>query len=285
MTPMKSRQKHTSQKPWAQKCPRVSMNKITVRPLAVAKQNKLLSVIKTNKRPLSVSKHNKSLSATTDKRAKKLSKSKNKKLRKRNVSAEALSKKVNKVISGLKQDQLKSRFPREENTKVLRTQIYLKIEKQTPQTEKTYKYREHKSALGHPQQEHQVTTTNTFIKRKIPRINSKRYAQTGAYRINYPCLSPRETNGKTHKEYNASIKVNTKNECLYTKETATQEITSAGPKHRTMNEESYTTPSNKLPDQIFDTQEAPNQEPSEPRAGTSDFEKMMEYPFPAVSAE
>ena len=162
---------------------------------------------------------------------------------------------------------------------MLRTQIYLKIEKQTPQTEKTYKSREHKSALGHPEQEHQVTTTNTFINRKIPRINSKPYAQTGAYRINHPCPSPRETYRKTHKEYNALIKVDTKNEYPYTKETATQEITSPGPKYRTMNKESYTTPSNKLPDQIFDTQEVPNQEPSEPRAGMSDFEKMMEYPF------
>ena len=171
MIPMKSRQKHTSQKPWAQKCPRVSMNKITVRPPAVAKQNKLLSVIKTNKRPLSVSKHNKSLSATTDKRAKKLSKSKNKKLRKSDASAEA---EVNKVISGLKQDQLKSRFPREENTKVLRTQIHLKIEKRTPQTEKTIKSQEHKSAQGHPQQEHQVTTTNMYIyKKKDPKNKLK----------------------------------------------------------------------------------------------------------------
>ena len=171
MTPMISRQKHTPQKSWAQKCPRVSMNITTVRPLAVAKPNKLLSVTKTNKRPLAVSNHNKPLSATTDKRAKKLSKSKNKKLRKSDASAEA---EVNKVISGLKQDQLKSRFPREENTKVLRTQIHLKIEKRTPQTEKTIKSQEHKSAQGHPQQEHQVTTTNMYIyKKKDPKNKLK----------------------------------------------------------------------------------------------------------------
>ena len=46
-----------------------------------------------------------------------------------------------------------------------------------------------------------------------------------------------------------------------------------------MNEESYTKPSNEVSDQIFDTPEVTNQEPSEPWAEKSDFEKMMENPF------
>ena len=84
------------------------MKTIDTRPLAATKLNKLLSATKTSKRPLAVPKHNKPLSATTGMRAKKLSKSKNKKLRKRNASAQALSKKINKVFSGLKQGQSKS---------------------------------------------------------------------------------------------------------------------------------------------------------------------------------
>ena len=195
MTPKKLIHKQTHQKPWAQKCPRVSMKTIFTRPLAAIKLNKPLSVTKTNKRPLVVSKHNKSLSATTGKRAKKLRRSKNKKLRKRHTRAQVLSKKVNKVISGLKKGQSKISFPRAKNTKVLRTQINLKIAKKITQTKKTCKSLEHKSALGHPQQEYQVTSTNTLMKITILRKNSKRYAQTGAYKtqsnqISHSCPGP-----------------------------------------------------------------------------------------------
>ena len=139
MIPMKLRHKQTQQKPWAQKCPGVFMKTIDTRPLAAAKLNKPLSATKTDKRPLAVPKQNKPLSATTGKCTKKLSKSKNKKLRKRNASAQALSKKVNKVFSGLKEGQSKSEIPCVENTKVLRTQVKSKIASKTAQTKKTNK--------------------------------------------------------------------------------------------------------------------------------------------------
>ena len=42
-----------------------------------------------------------------------------------------------------------------------------------------------------------------------------------------------------------------------------------------MNEENYTTPPTKLPDQIFETLEVLNQEPDESKTGMSEFEKMM----------
>ena len=100
---MKLHRKQTYQEPWAQKCPGdPKKTKTNKRPLVVLKQNKPRSATKMNKRPLAAIKHNKPLSATTGKRAKKLSKPKNKKLT-HNASAQALSKKVNKVISSLKQ--------------------------------------------------------------------------------------------------------------------------------------------------------------------------------------
>ena len=46
-----------------------------------------------------------------------------------------------------------------------------------------------------------------------------------------------------------------------------------------MNEENYTTPPTKLPDQIFETLEVLNQEPDDSKTGMTEFEKMMEYPF------
>ena len=51
-----------------------------------------------------------------------------------------------------------------------------------------------------------------------------------------------------------------------------------------MNKESYTKPSKKVPDQIFDTPERTTQEPNEPQTEMSEFEKM-ENRSPAVSAE
>ena len=46
-----------------------------------------------------------------------------------------------------------------------------------------------------------------------------------------------------------------------------------------MNEESYTKPTKKVPDQIFDIPEVTTQEPKEPPIEKSDFEKKMENPF------
>ena len=145
-------------------------------------QNKPLSVTKTDKRPLEVSKQNKQLSAITGVRAKKLRKLNNKKLRKRNASAQALSKKVNKVLYGLIQDQSKSRNPRDKNTKVLRSQIKSKILSQIVWATQIINSQGHESVLDHPQQESQVIYTDKFTIKTILRKNLRRYTPTGAYR-------------------------------------------------------------------------------------------------------
>ena len=175
---------------------------------------------------------------------------------------------------------------------MLRTHTESEIIGKIAQAKKIHTPQDHKSALDHPQKEHQVTTlktlTITSILRKNLRLkNSSGYQLTGNNKIGpgYPrpnktysrtytensSPSPGESDGKNHKEYNGTIKINTKNEFLYTKETATQEITPPGPKTRTMSEENYTSPPTKLPDQIFKTLEVPNQEPDDSKTGMSDF--------------
>ena len=141
-----SRKNH--RKPWAPRCPGVLTKTANIRPLAAARTNSPLSANKTDKRPLAAQNQNKPLSATTGKRAMKLRKPKNDKLRKRNTSATALSKKVNKVISVPKQGQSKTGIPRAKNTKVLRTKIASKIARKISQTKKTKEFQEHESALG-----------------------------------------------------------------------------------------------------------------------------------------
>ena len=118
----------------------------------------------------------------------------------------------------------------------------------------------------------------------ILRKNLRRYALTGAYKIHknqisLPCPSSRKIYSKIYIENIASNKVTTKKEYPCTKETTYQEITHLGPKNKIMNEESYTKPSKKVPDQIFDNPEVTTQEPKEPQIEMSDFEKKMENPF------
>ena len=252
---MKLQRKQTHHKPWAQKCPGVSkQSKMNERPLAGAKQNTQRSATKMIKHPLAAIKQTKPLSAPADKRAEKLSKLKNKKLRHCCARAQMLNREVNKVISGTKQSQSETRIPRVENTKVLRAHTESKIVGKIAQTKKIYTPQDHKSALDHPQIEHQVTTQKTLTITSILRKNIRLNNSSGYYHTNNNKISPgnpssnktynrsyteniapsqEETYGKNHKEYNASIKVNTKNEFLYTKETATQEITPPGPKNRT----------------------------------------------------
>ena len=277
--------KQTYHKPWAHRCPGVlKKSKMNERPLAGAKQNTQRSTTKTIRRPLAAIKQTEPLSAPADKRAEKLRKLKNKKLRHCCVRPQMLSRKVNKVISGTKLSQSEIRIPRVKNTKVLRTQTESKIKEKTAQAKRTHTPQVHKSALDHPQRKRQVNTpkilTITAILRKNLRLqNSSGYQLTGNNKIGpgYPrsnekvSPSPGETDGKNHKEYNGTTKVNTKNEFPYTKETATQEITPPGPKTRTLSEENYTSPPTKLPDQIFKTLEVPNQEPDDSKTGMSDF--------------
>ena len=137
---------------------------------------------------------------------------------------------------------------------MLRTHTESKIIGKIAQAKKIHTPQDHKSALDHPQKEHQVTTPKTLTITSILRKNLRLNNLSGYYHTNNNKISPgnpssnktynrsyteniapsqEETYGKNHKEYNASIKVNTKNEFLYTKETATQEITPPGPKNRT----------------------------------------------------
>ena len=125
---MNLQRKQTHHKPWAQKCPGVSkQSKMNERPLAGAKQNTQRSATKTIKRPLAAIKQTKPLTAPADKRAEKLRKLKNKKLRHYCARPQMLSREVNKVISGTNQSQSEIRIPRVKNTKVLRTQTESKI--------------------------------------------------------------------------------------------------------------------------------------------------------------
>ena len=300
---MNLQRKQTYHKPWAQRCPGVSeKSKRNKRPLAVAKQSTQRSATKTIKRPLAARKQTKPLSAPADKRAEKLRKLKNKELRHGCAMHRMVSRKVNKVISGTKQNQSETRIPRVKNTKVFRTQTRPKIIKKTAQARKKHTPQEHKSVLDHPLRNLQVNipkalTITSILRTNLRLKNSPGYKLTGNNKIGPGYPGPNKTHsrtytensphlslgadGKNHKEYNGTIKVNTKNEFLYTKETATQEITPPGPKTRTMSEENYTSPPTKLPDQILETPEVLNQdqEPDDSETGMADIEKMMECPF------
>ena len=246
--------KHTemkNKKSWAHFCPQTKKSTRQKRHLA----SKTLTKIET--RHLAV--NNKRLSASTGKRAEVLRVLYENKLRKRQTKA--LSKKVNKDVSGIKTSQSETTTPRAMNTKVPRTHINRKNRRITPNYNQSPR---HNSVLHQLNQKQVIYSI--YSVRNSRRKNLNRLPLIGVYRnsLGHP---PNKTDHRPK-----SPKVHKGNEFLLNKGTRLQFLTYAGPTSiKIMNSNFALRETAEMPVQILES-DTETQEKNEAEKSARDLE-------------
>ena len=208
---MQLQRKHTHHKPWAHMCPGVSVKIATsMRTLAGKNQNTRRSATKTCKRPLATGKQKTPVSAPAAKRAEKLRKCENKKLRYASAKQHEIGEKVNKTISGKNQSQSKTKNPSAKFTKVPWTQTRPKQTSNIAQVRRENAFKEPHSAQGHKRYKPQVNTSKTLSIKLVPNSKLRPKNPPDHFTNIEHRLNPGESGGKNYEEFFGKIKVQQK---------------------------------------------------------------------------